>query len=352
MKKILFVDRIQLGLTTDCVKYCEYLKNEYQIHFICFNSGKEKVRIPNIKVTYIPKIGNKVMRASIFLLYVTFYILFFNGFIFIFNFPKCSILKRILFWKKMHIDIRTLSVSKNATERMIYDLQLEKDVSYFDSSSFISQGIQKKISIPKEKKSFILPLGSDILSDTDKAFNSIQLLYVGTLTNRNIIDTIKGYVEFIKSHPHISTHYDIIGDGENNELSEMNEYIKKVNMEKYVTLHGRLPYSALKPFFHSHNVGVSYIPITDYFEYQPPTKTFEYILSGMVCLATSTKANEEVITTKNGILHKDNSMAFKEALEIILQKQDTYNSNTIRNTLLDYQWKNIIEKYLKPIINQ
>lgn len=39
-----------------------------------------------------------------------------------------------------------------------------------------------------------------------------------------------------------------------------------------------------------------YVPITDYYEYQPPTKTFEYVLSGLLCLATATSSNKEVIT--------------------------------------------------------
>lgn len=352
MKNILFIDRVQLGLTTDCLKYCEYLKDDYQIRFICFDNGKEKVHIPNVKVIYVPRFGNIIIRAITFLLYAIIHILFFKGFIFVFNFPHCYILKRIVFWKKMHIDIRSLSVSPNINQRNKYNSQLERDISYFNSSSFISEGIQKKLSLPKNKKSFILPLGADILSSTNKSFDSIQLLYVGTLYNRNIIETVKGYIEFIRSNPNISSHYDIIGDGENNELLEIAKYIKETNMEKYITLHGRLPYSSLKPFFDTHNIGVSYIPMTDYFEYQPPTKTFEYILSGMLCLATSTKANKEVITRNNGILHKDNSTAFQQSLEKIIQNRSIYNSNAIRESLLEYQWKNIVNKYLLPIINQ
>lgn len=352
MKKILFIDKTQLGLTTDCMKYCEYLQDKYEIHFLCFDMGKPKVNVPNIKVTYVPRFGSLMVRGITFILYAIINVLFFNGFIFVFNFPKCSVLKRILFWKNMHIDIRTLAVYPDESMRTAYDSQLEKDISYFDSSSFISKGIQQKMSLPQYKKTFILPLGADVLSTTDKSFETMQLLYVGTLSNRRIIDTVKGYIEFIKANPNIVSHYDIIGDGDSNELSEIETYIKETQMEKYITLHGRLPYSSLKPYFDSHNIGISYVPMTDYFDYQPPTKTFEYILSGILCLATSTNANKEIITPQNGILHQDTSTSFKETLEIVAQNLNQYNSKTVRDTLLDYQWRNIIEKYLLPIINQ
>lgn len=98
------------------------------------------------------------------------------------------------------------------------------------------------------KSSFILPLGADIISKSNKSFEELNLLYVGTLNNRNIIDTVKGYIAFIKAHPEVKSHYDIVGDGINNEMEEMNEYIQLHNMEQYITLHGRIPYSSLMPF--------------------------------------------------------------------------------------------------------
>lgn len=352
MKKILFIDRYQFGYTTDSLKYCEYLNKKYKIRYISFDFGWKKIQVPNINVIYIPRIGNLVIRAVIFILAALYNILFFHSFIFILYFPKCSILKRIIFWKKMHIDVRTLSVMANPEEREKSDQQMQKDLYYFDSSSFITQGIKQKISLPKKQKSFILPLGADIISTTNKSFEELNLLYVGTLFNRNIIETVKGVIDFVKSHPNIKIHYDIIGDGINDEIKELSQLIKNKKAEKYITLHGRLPYYSLQPFFDTHNIGISFIPITDYYAYQPPTKTYEYILSGLFCMATATIANQEIITTTNGILHQDNAKSFTEALEKILKNRHLYNSVAIRETLLNYQWGNIINNYLLPIIEQ
>lgn len=69
-------------------------------------------------------------------------------------------------------------------------------------------------------------------------------------------------------------------------------------------------------------------------------------------MATATIANQEIITTTNGILHQDNAKSFTEALEKILKNRHLYNSVAIRETLLNYQWGNIINNYLLPIIEQ
>lgn len=41
--------------------------------------------------------------------------------------------------------------------------------------------------------------------------------------------------------------------------------------------------------------------MTEYYDSQPPTKTFEYALSGLYVLATKTRENEKVITNDNGV---------------------------------------------------
>lgn len=351
MKKILFIDRYQFGYTTDTLKYCEYLNQKYKIKYISFDLGWKKIKVPNVNTIYVPRYGNIMMRAVLFLIYAIVNCLFFHGTIFILYFPKCSLLKRILFWKKMHIDIRTLAVNANFEERENINKQIQKDIVVFDSASFITQGVKEQISW-SGKQYFILPLGSDILSHTNKNFNEFNLLYVGTLANRNIIETVKGYENFIKLHPDIKSHYDIIGDSSGNELDELKQYINKKGLDKYITLHGRLPYTELSPFFDSHNIGISYVPITDYYNYQPPTKTYEYILSGLVCIATSTYSNKEIITPINGILHQDNIESFQNALEIILKNKEQYNSQHIRESLYKYQWENIIKESFLPIINK
>lgn len=349
MKKILFVDREQFGSLTDSLKYCEYLHDTYQIEYLCLDKGRPKIGFPNMKITYIPQIKPRVLRGIIFILIATLKCLFYKGKIFILYFPKCEIIKQILFWKKMHIDIRSLSIKKNKEERNNENNLMCKAINNFDTVSIITQPVANTIILKPSIKQFILPLGADIISDTIKQYDKLNLLYIGTLEGRDIIKTVKGLELFIAKNPATPIFYDIIGDGA--EFHSIDTYIRNNNLSNHIKMWGRLPYKSLKPFLDTHNIGISFVPITPAYDLQPPTKTYEYVLSGLFCIATQTTVNREIIINdENGYLIEDTAESFCNGLEHILQKRETYKSENIRNSFVDFQWKAIIDKYLIPII--
>ncbi len=350
MKNILFVDRGQFGVLVDTLKYCEHLNKIYSIDYLCFDEHRPYVQIPNVKICYVSRSGSKLFNGIRFIFKVLTKCIFYNGIIFIVYFPGCSIIKLLLFWKKIHLDIRTLSVSKDNKVRQRENKLIDFAVKFFDSISCVSIGIKDKLQIPGNVPSYILPLGSDVISYTNKNFENIHLLYVGTLTNRNILQTIIGTVKFLADNTNIVLTYDIIGDGD--EYKIIDEYINENRLSQFIRLHGRLPHSELKPYFDKCNIGVSYVPVVDYYEYQPPTKTFEYILSGLFCIATKTLANIEIISSSNGVLIEDTSDAFSKALDFIRNQNNKINSVHIRNSIKEHTWDNIIRKYLIPIIDK
>lgn len=348
MKKITFITTSQFGYLVDTFKYCQYLDNTYDIQYICFDMGLAKISLPNVKVHYVPHVGNTVFRGIIFILYCLFYIAFKKSFVFVVYFRKLSWLKRILPYKYVHLDIRTLSVLSKEIERTNDDFNLRKEIKYYNSVSAISPGVIKKLNVDKEI--FYLPLGADVISNSNKDFHDFKLLYVGTLYNRRIIDTIIGLKKFRDKNPNLKISYDIVGDGDEKQLIE--EYVIKNNLESIVKIHGLIPHDKLSYFFNNANIGVSYIPITDYYTYQPPTKTYEYAFSGLVNIATATESNKLIINKDNGILISDNSESFYEGLEILNKTFSSYDSMKIRNSVKEYSWKNIVEKYLKQILSQ
>ena len=350
MKKILFINGAQFGYLTDLYSYCYYLREDYSIQYICFDKHLPKIALDNVKIIYIPYKGPKLVRGLIYLLICIYKCIIFKGFIFVIYFPKSYLLQKIVFWKKMHLDLRSLSVSANSNIRNSGDKDIQKAINLYKSCSFISQGIKNKIKCNSDKPTYILPLGADIISDTKKTYENMHILYIGTLTNRNIMDTVIGIEKFLTKHPDINLIYDIVGDGE--DYKSINEYINTNNLRKYIHLHGMIPHTDLKPFLDTHNIGISYVPITEYFEYQPPTKTYEYILSGLFCIATQTYANKEIINDQNGLLISDNANEFSLALEKFLSIKKQLNDEQIRSTLLSHTWENIIDKKLRPIIEK
>lgn len=351
MKKLLIISRQQFGYLVDIYKWCEYLSDEYQIEVITFG-GKEKIILDksNVKVRYVSYKGNKILRGIRFVCVSLWYILFFRGNIIVEYFSGCSIFKKLLPWKKMILDIRTLSVNQEDKTRIAENNKIKQTCDIYDIITIISEGTRDYISLEKGK-SAIIPLGSDIISNTVKNFDTIRLLYIGTLSGRDIDKTLNGLSIFIKAHSEVPIHYDIIGDGYYNELNKLMKLIRELSISENVTLHGFMPHSKIKQYLDKCNIGVSFVPITDYYNYQPPTKSYEYILSGLYTIATDTFCNRNIINNKNGILIKDNEIEFANAINYIYNNSKQFNSSIIRETLSDSTWENIVKNNLLPCLS-
>ena len=349
MKKILIISKEQFGYHTDIYKWCEFLKDSYEIHVITFNSKKKKIQLEGVKVHYVPSFGSRTIRGAFYIFYCISKLIFFHGIIIICYFKEAWILKKIFPSKKMVLDIRTLDISKEKAKREHEDNIIKKTAKLFDYVTVISDGIRQKINLSNNKSS-ILPLGGDLVLQKPKSFDVLKLLYVGTFNNRDIDKTIKGIAILKKNRPEIEITYDIIGDGYNGELNKYKELVTNLGLDNNIHLHGYIAHHELKVFLDKCNIGVSFIPMTDYFEYQPATKSFEYILSGLFTIATSTYCNKEIITEANGILIQDTPEDFAKGLIKIYEMRNNIKYELIQNSLLRFQWNTIINDIMKPIL--
>ena len=352
-RKLLIINKQPFGSLTDSYKWCQYLKDKYDITFISLdkNIKKERVGFSEVNHIYVSNRGNRTIRGLRFMLISLYHILFFRGVILVEFFNECIWFKKLMPHQKMMLDIRTLSVSNNQQINQYNDNRLKQTIRLYDHSIFISEGIRDKLNIDTSNTS-IMPLGADELSSIDKSFDVMRMLYVGTFQNRQLEKTIEGVKLFHNKYPTAEFTYDIIGGGPDNENILLDNLIKKYELDKYITLRGRLYREALLPYFERCNIGVSFVPMTPYYEYQPVTKSFEYIMSGLFCIATSTYANKQIIKDDNGILINDTAVEFCKALEFIYLNPTLFCSSKIRESLVDYRWKNLVNKVLIPIIEK
>lgn len=347
-KSLLIINKLQFGYHTDTYKYCEHLNTNFDITYVCFDMGDKKLVIPNVKVIYISSKGSYIIRGIRFICFALMQGLFHNGVIFLNYYPNFKLFRILIPFKKIVLDIRSLNINKNSGHRVKLDKELLNETKYYNKVTVISEGIKEKLKLA-DSKSFILPLGSDIISNTKKTYSQIKLLYVGILTDRDIIKSVEGFKLFIERTNCENITYDIIGDGVDYQL--IKSKITECGLDSIIKLHGKIPHFELKPFFDKCNVGVSFIPLVDYYDFQPPTKTFEYVLSGMICIATKTFENKKLINTSNGVLCEDSSESFAKALELIHNNHIRYNSDDIRNSLKEFTWSNITNNYLKPFLD-
>ena len=348
--RILFINPCQFGYLTDMYKWCKYLKDDYDITFLCFDSGLKRQELEGINIHYISYRGSYQVRGIRFFLACLKQILFCKGIVFVEYFKNCEWLKRLLPFKKMILDIRTVAVWGTQAERDTYDKQLEQACDRFDIVSVISEGVRRRLN--RDDRTFILPLGADVISSSEKVIENLKLLYVGTFDNRQIDKTIKAVSVFHNQHPDISISYDIIGNGNHGELEQYRKLVDELDLCNIITLHGRVPNTELKPYFDKTNVGVSFVPITDYYNIQPPTKTFEYTLSGLYTIATRTTENTLVINPNCGILIDDTEADFVKALEYIWAERKNIKSSNVRAEMSAYQWDRIVTQDMGKILDQ
>lgn len=334
--RLIIVSPRQYGYQTDYLKYVEYLPEVYCVVFLCVDQGEQKFECDNADIRYI-KFVNLRLSYLWFIIYTIFYVAFHSGKVMTTNFSGCRYLKRILFWRKMIVNIRTVSVEKDIVKASIQNERIRRDALPFDRIIMISKGGAEQLRLPMDKVD-IVGLGSDVISKEPKTYERLHLLYVGTLCNRDIPKTVMGFHNYLMVSGDTHATYDIVGDGD--ELDEIKHYVSDNQLEKQIFIHGRVRYNELRPFFDRCNIGVSFVPITEAYNHQPPTKTYEYINSGLFTIATNNQVHRETVIRDCGILIDDTVEAFCKALyDINSMKID---ERSVRNCGVHYLWEPIV----------
>ena len=322
-------------------EYSKNLRNEFKICYLCFDLGLPKVSLEKVHIFYLKHSKYKFINW----LNLSFNIIFnsYKGYNYMFMvYYKLCFLTNIFSQTPIILDFRTGSLKDNYMLNLLDNYLMRIESIFFKKISIISDGLRKKINISKSK-SFINPLGASVNSVLNKKFDNPKLFYIGTLYKREISKTITGVYLFLKQHPNYKNKltYDIVGYGKESTEAKIIDLINKYKLSDNIKFHGRKKHNQCKLYFDECNIGVSFIPMTHYFDYQPPTKTFEYLFSGMACIATSTYENSKIINDLNGILTKDNAESFSENLFKLLKNFSNYNSNEIRKSVLDHSWSKI-----------
>lgn len=350
-KKLLIINRSQFGYHIDTFYYCKYLSNKYDITYLCWDYNKPRQEIDGVTVKYVSRDGSKIKR---YLRYIKESISEARSgydICFVVYFVGCILVKMFSRSGKHICDIRTGYVRNNNINRIIYNFLMKQESMLFEKVTVISKSLAELLHLSNSKKISILPLGSDVISEEDKKFNEIKLLYVGTLEYRNLEQTLHGFYKFYEEYKNkTNIDYIIIGTGSHGEEDKLREITRSYGLENVVKILGLLPHSELKPYFDKQNLGISYIPKTSYFDCQPATKTFEYILSGMPVIATSTKENCIAINDINGVLISDNSDEFYKGLCQFYSRSHEFNSNDIRNSCIQFTWENIVKNTLIKLL--
>lgn len=338
----------QFGYLVDTYEYSRHLSKYHAVRYICIDQGKPKLSMPGVDVVYYKMNSKGVLKWLEFVRKVSKADVK-GQVVFVKYFRFCSLLT--LFFRKAEkiiLDVRTGSVDPSSVSRFIFNKGIFFESLFFKERTIISSSLAKLLGIKRYK---IVPLGFPKVEARNKCFDKLRLLYVGTLSNRQITDTVLGLKMYIDGNGEGVESYDIVGDGYANEVEKLRDVVAGLGLNSIIKVHGRVPYNNLSPYFDKANVGVSYVPITSYFDVQPVTKTFEYIANGMVTIGTKTIEQSKVINNINGVLCEDSPEDFCESIKKIEVSFEGYNSGSIRASHEPETWEMVSLKLKNQVLD-
>src|SRR4051812_40843772 len=156
--KILIVSLSQFGYLIDYHRYYTYLKGKgYDVKYICWDFGKERLEPGNPDIVYIPREGGMLRRVPRLIKAVVDYDkeMQFDR-ILINNFKLVSSLLLFIPNRKMYLDIRQVSVHTKKYKRLLFDGMMTFAAKRFKNTSIITDLAAKHIGITRYR---LLPLG-------------------------------------------------------------------------------------------------------------------------------------------------------------------------------------------------
>ncbi len=349
-KRLLILDPVQYGYSASTYYYTENISS-YNITFLTVFSGKKRLKESNCRVRYLPKYNFRILNQINFLIQSILEIRRGYDAILTLWFPLCFLI-RLGNNKNNILDIRTGFVRhSNKKINLFLNKFISFDSHFFNKVIVISKHLANMLGIDS-KRLTISSVGSSKKVFKERTNKKVNLLYVGTLQNRNIHETVIGLKLALKKLDNgTDISYTIVGDSFNgNEKAEIKILVDQLGLSKIVRLVGYIPRDKIDVFFYNNNVGVSYVPVVDYYNNQSPTKTYEYLASGMPVIATKNSVNKLIITDSNGILIDSTPESFCDSIIYIYKNLKKYDFKRIYDSSVEYNWENIVKKNIQPLL--
>jgi hypothetical protein len=348
-KKILIIFNGPINSITDLKNYIFFSNEIYNIYYIGYNGISLSSDVDNVNIISLDGNGSGFLgRIKLFLRLVKSLSIIKPDVIYIPYFLGCSIFR--IFHKKCILDIRSSTIHLSGFIRFVKNRIMLFESLFFKYRFVISAEVNDYIGFVGNYD--VVPIGSSAFGYSIKKFNKVSLLYVGTFHLRNLSIFIEALSIVYNSTDFDFDKFTIIGFGSEDEISLINYSIEKSNLANKIFFLGEIRPPEIFSYFKNHNVGVSFVPNNAYFYYQPPTKTCEYLMSGMAVMATPNSLNHKLIDSSNGVIFEDTVEGCIKGLEKLYNSLSLYKSASIVDNPNLYTWDKVVNLFFIPSVEK
>jgi len=340
----------QFGYHVDTFKYCRYLRERFDLTYLCVDEGLPKKHLDGVQVVFCgrPVLGKieprLVLDTGRLLKERRFDLVFVQR-------SKFAFLSRLLHpTVPMIFDVRTGSIERSSAVRTFQNAMIRWNARFFKHITVISEGLAEQLRLPG--RAMVLPLGADrTAARAIVRRDELRLVYIGTLTNRHLHRTIEGLGLFASQNKaDLPFSYTLVGFGSRDDWDRIEDSIRTNGLESKINIRDRIDHDDVPMLLSEHNVGIGFTPRVPWYEFQPSTKIFEYLQSGLLCLATDSAANREVVTSGHGVLIGDSPEDFCSGLQSIVGMLPSWQPEEVVESVMDKTWEEIVRRSLVPIV--
>ncbi|MCC2631391.1 MAG: glycosyltransferase family 4 protein, partial [Patescibacteria group bacterium] len=191
-------------------------------------------------------------------------------------------------------DIRTGGIGIGFDSRLINGMA-RKAPLFADGIITLSASLFTVLFGTKKIRHAVIPLGVD--TDRYKKHKSssdskpFRFVYLGSLSsNRNLNIMLESFEITHKKYP--EARLTLIGEGDQRIV--LQEMAETKRLTDVITFTGSVPFEQVPSLLAEADCGLAYVPITPWFNPQPPLKTLEYLASGLNVVATKTDSHQEL----------------------------------------------------------
>lgn len=239
-------------------------------------------------------------------------------------------------------------VTPSTVHNMVHDLQVMFNVRFFQHVFMGSEQVMRPFKVPPGV-AHVTGVGIDAIDFQDREFDSLDLVYLGVLSNRYVHESVEGFARFYQSNKgKLPMSYKIVGGGVEEAVRAVQASIEAAGTDVPVQYLGKLDDAEVIKVFKASNIGVVYNRVTPYYTNNISTKLYEYLLSGMPVIAVRNNSLLNVVNDSNGVLIEDSPAGFEQGLQKMLANLGAFNSRKIAQSGDDCSVKRVVQERMVP----